>query len=71
MEGKYSGTTLFEAKRLKALEDENARLKRLLAGQMPDMATTKEPESEMVTPAVKREVCRARGNRYHPSRRAT
>lgn len=31
---KYSGMTVFEAKRLKALEDENAELKRLLAEQM-------------------------------------
>lgn len=30
------------AKRLKALEDENARLKRLLADQMLDMAAMKE-----------------------------
>jgi len=31
-----------EAKRLKALEDENAKLKRLLAEQMLDMAAMKE-----------------------------
>lgn len=30
------------AERLKALEDENAKLKRLLAGQMLDMAAKKE-----------------------------
>ena len=34
--------TVSEAKRLKALEDENARLKRLLADQMLDMAAMKE-----------------------------
>ena len=39
---KYSGMTLSEAKRLKALEDENAKLKRLLAEQMLDMAAMKE-----------------------------
>jgi len=39
---KYSGTTVPEAKRLKALEDENAKLKRLLAEQMLDMAAMKE-----------------------------
>ena len=39
---KYSGVTMSEAKRLKALEDENARLKRLLAEQMLDMAAMKE-----------------------------
>ncbi len=34
--------TVSEAKRLKALEDENAKLKRLLAEQMLDMAVMKE-----------------------------
>jgi len=39
---KYSGMPVSEAKRLKALEDENAKLKRLLAEQMLDMAAMKE-----------------------------
>ena len=39
---KYSGMTVFEAKRLKALEDENAKLKRVSAEQMLDMAAMKE-----------------------------
>ena len=39
---KYSGMTVSEAKRLKALEDENAKLKKLLAEQMLDMAAMKE-----------------------------
>ena len=39
---KYSGMTVAEAKRLKTLEDENAKLKRLLAEQMLDMAAMKE-----------------------------
>ncbi|ATQ55544.1 IS3 family transposase [Paracoccus yeei] len=53
---KYSGMTVSEAKRLKALEDENAKLKRLLAEQMLDMAAMKELLSKkLVTPAVKRE----------------
>ena len=34
--------TVSEAKRLKALEDENAKLKRLLAEQMLDIAAMKE-----------------------------
>jgi putative transposase len=38
---KYSGMTVSEAKRLKTLEDENAKLKKLLAGQMLDMAAMK------------------------------
>lgn len=39
---KYSGMTVSEAKRLKVLEDENAKLKRLLAEQMLDIAAMKE-----------------------------
>ncbi|MBP2444233.1 transposase-like protein [Rhizobium leguminosarum] len=35
---KYGGIEVSEAKRLKALEDENARLKKLLAEQMLDAA---------------------------------
>ncbi len=39
--------TVSEAKRLQALEDENAKLKRLLAEQMLDMAAMKELLSKM------------------------
>jgi len=39
---KYSGMTVSEAKRLKALEDENAKLKKLLAEQMLDMGAMRE-----------------------------
>lgn len=39
---KYGGMEVSEAKRLKALEDENAKLKKLLAEQMLDMAAMKE-----------------------------
>jgi putative transposase len=35
---KYGGMEVSEAKRLKALEDENAKLKKLLAEQMLDVA---------------------------------
>ena len=35
---KYSGMTVSEAKRLKALEDENGKLKRLLADTMLEMS---------------------------------
>jgi putative transposase len=52
---KYSGMTVSEARRLKALEDENAKLKKLLAEQMLDMAAMRELQSKMVTPAAKRE----------------
>jgi putative transposase len=40
--------TVSEAKRLKALEDQNAKLKRLLAEQMLDMAAMKELLSKNV-----------------------
>ena len=39
---KYGGMECREAKRLKALEDENARLKRLLADAMLDNAALKD-----------------------------
>ena len=39
---KYGGMEVSEAKRLKTLEDENAKLKKLLAEQMMDNATLKE-----------------------------
>jgi putative transposase len=39
---KFGAMTVSETKRLKALEDENGRLKRLLAEQMLDLAAMKE-----------------------------
>lgn len=39
---KYGGLEVSEAKRLKALEDENRKLKKLLAEQVMDNATLKE-----------------------------
>jgi len=39
---KYGGMEASEAKRLKALEDENAKLKKLLAEQMLDTAALRE-----------------------------
>jgi len=39
---KFGGMDVFEAKRLKALEEENARLKKLLADQMLDAAALRE-----------------------------
>lgn len=38
---KYSGMELSEAKRLKALEDENRRLKQIVADQMLDIQALK------------------------------
>lgn len=39
---KYGGMEVSDAKRLKALEEENAKLKKLLAEQMMDVSTLKE-----------------------------
>jgi putative transposase len=39
---KYGGMDVSDAKKLKALEVENARLKKLLAEQMMDVSTLKE-----------------------------
>lgn len=39
---RYGGMEVAEAKRLKALEDENGKLKRLLADAMLDVSTLKE-----------------------------
>ena len=39
---KYGGMAVSDARRLKSLEDENARLKRLLADQMLDNAVLKD-----------------------------
>jgi hypothetical protein len=44
-----------EAKRLKALEEENGKLKRLLADAMLGNAGLKELIAKMVTPAARRE----------------
>ena len=43
---KYGGMDVSEAKRLKALEDENSRLKKLLADAMLDNAILKEVASK-------------------------
>ncbi|MFC4595887.1 IS3 family transposase [Sphingobium tyrosinilyticum] len=53
---KYGGLEVSDAKRLRALEEENARLKRLLAETMLDNAGLKDLLSKkLVTPAAQRE----------------
>ncbi|WP_288806090.1 IS3 family transposase [uncultured Novosphingobium sp.] len=53
---KYGGLEVSEAKRLKVLEDENAKLKRLLADSMLDNAALKDLLfKKLVTPAARRE----------------
>ncbi|WP_423825915.1 IS3 family transposase [Sandarakinorhabdus cyanobacteriorum] len=52
---KYGGLEVSEAKRLRSLEDENAKLKKLLAEAMLDIAVLKDISSKkMVTPDAKR-----------------
>ncbi|WP_439402577.1 IS3 family transposase [Bradyrhizobium sp. DASA03068] len=52
---KFGGMDVSEAKRLRALEEENGKLKKLLAEQMLDAATLRELLSKkMVGPAAKR-----------------
>ena len=43
---KYGGMTLPESKRLKALEEENARLKRIVGQQVMDIELLKEVNSK-------------------------
>ena len=52
---KFGGMDVSDAKRLKALEDENARLKKLLAESMLDASDCASFWQKMVGPAVKRE----------------
>ena len=42
---KYGGMKVSGARKLKGLEDENARLKKLLAESMPDVSTLKEMQA--------------------------
>ena len=42
LKAKYGGMDLSDAKRLKQLEDENAKLKKLLAESVMDVATLRE-----------------------------
>src|SRR6478736_4189441 len=53
---KFGGLDVSEAKRLKSLEEENAKLKRLLADAMPDNVALKDLLSKKnLTPVAKRE----------------
>ena len=51
---KFGGMEVSDARLLKALEDDNARLKKLLAEQMLDNAIRKDRRKKMVTPDAKR-----------------
>ena len=54
---KYGGVEVSDAKRLKALEDENAKLKKLLVGSRTGQGDAQGDRlKKMVTPAARREV---------------
>ncbi len=52
---KYGGIDVSDVRKLKALEDENAKLKKLLAEAMLEDALLKDVASKMVTPGAKRD----------------
>lgn len=53
---RFGGVDVSDARKLKALEDENAKLKKLLADAMLDNLMLKGiTQKKMVTPAVRRE----------------
>ena len=55
---KYGGMEVSDAKKLKALEAENAKLKKLLAEQMMDVSTLKEMLGKNVWSAPRLQVVR-------------
>jgi putative transposase len=66
----YSGLDVSEARRLKVLTDENAKLKKLLAETMLDNAMLKDLNSKrMVTPAAKRQAVAPFFSQYEVSKR--
>jgi putative transposase len=67
---KFGGLEVSEAKRLKALEDENGRLKRMLADAMLDNVALKDLlGKKMVTPAAHREAAAYLQSTYEMSDR--
>jgi putative transposase len=65
---KYGGMDVSDAKRLKALEDENAKLKNLLAGQMLEAAALKEPLSRNGKAHRQARSCRSSAGHHVPVR---
>ena len=66
---KYGGMDVSEARRLKGLNDENARLKRLLADAMLDITALKGLLGKVVTAAAKRHAVAHLMARYEMSER--
>src|SRR3954469_16601763 len=53
---KYGGMEVSEARRLKSLEEENAKLKRLRADAMLDVSMLREMLGKLLTPGARRNV---------------
>ncbi len=66
---KYGGMDVSEARRLKALEDENAKLKRMLADSMLDNVALKGLLGKVVTPAAHRAAAAHLQSAYEMSER--
>jgi putative transposase len=67
---KFGGLEVTEAKRLRALEEENAKLKKLLAEAMLNIEVLKDISSKkMVTPGAKRDAVAHARNCYGLSKR--
>ncbi|EHJ91564.1 hypothetical protein KUC_3115 [Vreelandella boliviensis LC1] len=58
---KFGGMSVPDAKRLKELETENTRLKKLLAGSLLEMEVTREALRKKVVSAPARRLCQATG----------
>lgn len=67
---KYSGMSVPDVRRLKALEDENAKLKKLLAEQMLDAAAMKELLAKNGRVRRQARSCRASAGKVGPVRTA-
>ncbi|WP_092061987.1 IS3 family transposase [Poseidonocella pacifica] len=66
LKAKYGGMDLSDAKRLKQLEDENAKLKRLVADVMLDNVVLKDPLGKALTTPMQRRDAALRAMRDHP-----
>jgi putative transposase len=66
---KYGGLDVSEAHPLKVLEDENTKLKKLLAEVMLDNAMLKDLAAKILTPAAQREALAHLCRRYEVSQR--
>jgi putative transposase len=68
---RFGGMEVSDAKRLRALEEENGKLKRLLADAMLDVSTLREMLGKLLTPGSRRAaVSWAIEKRDYPQRRA-